>query len=344
MNRLASLRAFAAVCLVLAGVTAGVSAPAATLDDIRTRGKLVCGHAPNYPGFSSTDDQGATRGFDIDLCHALAAATLGDASKIQLVPLAPRDAFAQLQNGAVDILTHRFSATYVRDNGAGMSVTVTMFYDGQGFMVRQASGIKSVAGLDGASICVAQGTTTELNIADYFRAHAMKFQIVSFADLDEARRAYETARCDAWSGDRASLAGRGLALKSRADHFILPEIISKEPTGPLVRKSDRAWVDIARWTFFALITAEELGITQANAEELRTSSDNPEVKRLLGVTDDYGAKIGLSNDWAFAAIRAVGNYGEIFERNIGPRTRLDLDRGLNRLWKDGGLLYAPPFR
>jgi general L-amino acid transport system substrate-binding protein len=338
------LRRVAAVTCLIAIAAFGPLAGAGTLDDVRQRGKLVCGTAPNYPGFAFTDDKGERHGFDIDLCRALAAVVLGDPGKIQLTPLAPRDAFGQLQNGGVDILTHRFTWTYARDNGTGMGHTQVMFYDGQGFMVRKSSGIKSVNELSGASICVAQGTTTELNIADYFTAHGMKFNVVTFADLDEARRAYESQRCDAWSGDRASLAGRGLGLVNRAEHVILPEIISKEPTGPMIREADPQWADIARWTFFALIAAEELGITQGNVEEMKKNSTNPEIKRLLGVSDDFGKKNGLSNDWAYDAVKAVGNYGEIFERNVGPKTRLGLDRGQNRLWRDGGLLYAPPFR
>jgi general L-amino acid transport system substrate-binding protein len=333
-----------ALTLAALGAFGAVAAQSATLDDVKQRGKLICGVAPNIPGYAFTDDKGVVRGFDVEFCHALAAAVLGDPAKIETKPLQPRDAFAQLQNGGVDILTHRFTWTYTRDNGAGMSFVMVYLYDGQGFMVKQASGVKSATELNGASICIGQGTTTELNIGDYFRAHNMKYQIVSFAELDEARRAYEAGRCDAWSNDRGSLAARGLQLTKRADHVILPETISKEPIGPVVRKSDPQWLDIARWTFYSLIDAEELGITQANVDEVKKASENPEVKRLLGVTDEFGSKNGLSNDWAFDAIKAVGNYGEIFDRYIGPKTPLGLDRGLNRLWKDGGLLYTPPFR
>ena len=323
---------------------AAIAARAGTLDDVKQRGKLICGVAPNVAGFAYADDKGVVRGFDIEFCHALAAAVLGDPDKVELKPLQPRDAFAQIQNGAVDILTHRFTWTYTRDNGAGMTFLMVYIYDGQGFMVKKASGIKSTTELNGASICIGQGTTTELNIADYFRAHDMKYQIVSFAELDEARRAYESGRCDAWSNDRGSLAARGLQLAKREDHVILPETISKEPIGPVVRQGDAQWATVARWTFFALITAEELGVTQANVDEMKAKSENPEVKRLLGVTDDLGQKNGLDNAWAYNAIKAVGNYGEIFDRYLGPKTPLGLERGVNRLWKDGGLLYTPPFR
>jgi general L-amino acid transport system substrate-binding protein len=333
--------ALAAGGLVVA-LTAAASA--GTLDDVKKRGVLNCGIAPNIPGFAYADDQGVKRGFDVDFCHALAASVLGDASKIQVTPLGLRDAFASLTTGAVDILTHRFSWTYNRDNGGGMEYVGSFFFDGQGFMVRKSLGVKSAAELNGASICLAQGTTTELNVADFFRSHKLDYKIVTFAELDEARLAYEAGRCDAWSNDRGSLAARGLALKNRDEHVILPDTISKEPIGPIVRQGDDQWTHIARWTFYALVAAEELGVTSANVDDLRKSSENPEVKRLLGVGDDLGQKNGLTNDWAYNAIKQVGNYGEIFERNLGPKARLGLTRGLNAQWKDGGLLIAPPFR
>ncbi|HEX6980862.1 MAG TPA: amino acid ABC transporter substrate-binding protein [Alphaproteobacteria bacterium] len=329
---------------VFVAASAVASASGATLDDVKKRGVLHCGTAPNIPGFAYTDDQGVRRGFDVDLCRALAAAVLGDANKIQLTPLGLRDAFATLTTGGVDILTHRLTWTYNRDNGAGLDYIQTLYYDGQGFMTKKSLGVKSVNELGGATICVTQGTTTELNIADYFRARKMDYKIVTFADLDETRAAYEQGRCDAWSNDRSNLAARGLALKNRDDHIILPEVISKEPIGPIVRQGDTAWAHVARWTFYALIAAEELGVTSANVDELRRSTESPEIKRLLGVGDDLGQKMGLSADWAYNAIKQVGNYGEIFDRHLGPKTRLGLSRGLNALWKDGGLLIAPPFR
>jgi general L-amino acid transport system substrate-binding protein len=333
-----------ALSLVVVAVLGLAAAQASTLDDVKQRGKLVCGVAPNIAGFAFTDDKGVVRGFDVEFCRALAAAVLGDPDKIELKPFQPRDAFPQLQNGAVDIITGRFTWTFTRENGTGMSFVMIYNYDGQGFMVRKSSGLKSATELNGATICIGQGTTTELNIADYFRAHKLTYQIVSFAELDETRAAYESGRCDAWSNDRNSLAARGLLLKNRDEHVILPESISKEPIAPIVRKNDPQWLDIARWTFNALITAEELGITQANIDDQKTKSESPEVKRLLGAIDNLGSKIGLSDDFAYRAIKAVGNYAEIFDRYIGPRTPLGLDRGLNRLWKDGGLLYSPPYR
>jgi general L-amino acid transport system substrate-binding protein len=331
---------FVAACLA---AMISTTASAATLDTIKQRGTVNCGTAPNIPGFAFTDDKNVKRGFDVDLCRALAAAVLGDADKVQLTPLNLRDGFATLTTGGVDVLTHRLTWTYNRDNGGGLEYVMTIFHDGQGFMVQKSLGVKSVNDLKGASICVAQGSTTELNIADYFRARKMDYRVVTFADLDETRNAYEQGRCDAWSNDRSALAARGLGLKNRDAHMILPEIISKEPIGPIVRQGDAQWAHIVRWTFFALIAAEELGITQANVEEMRRS-EQPEIKRLLGVGDDLGQKNGLSADWAYQAIKQVGNYGEIFERNIGEKTRLGLSRGQNRLWTDGGLMIAPPFR
>jgi general L-amino acid transport system substrate-binding protein len=319
-------------------------ATSATLDDVKQRGVVHCGTAPNIPGFAFSDDQGNRKGFDIDLCRAIAAAVFGDAGKIKLTPLTPRDAFTTLQTGGVDVLTHRFTWTYNRDNGIGLDFTRVMFFDGQGFMVRKSANVKSVNDLGGAAICVAQGTTTELNIADYFRSRNLKYSIVTFADLDEARRSYEEGRCDAWSNDRGSLAARGLALKNRGEHVILPETISKEPIGPVVRQGDVQWAHVVRWVANALIAAEELGVTSANVDQQRESGTNPEAKRLLGVGDDLGQKLGLSPQWAYNAIKQVGNYGEIFDRHLGPGTRLGLSRGLNALWKDGGLLIAPPFR
>ncbi len=325
-------------------VAAVLPATGATLDDVRQRGVVHCGTAPNIPGYAFTDDKGERRGFDIDQCRAMAAAIFGDPTKIKLTPIGPRDAFASLATGGVDILTHRFTWTFNRDNGGGIEFVMPLFYDGQGFMVRKSLNVKSARELNGASVCMAQGTTTELNLADYFRSRNMRYSVVTFAEPDEARRAYDEGRCDAWSNDLGSLAARGLGLKNRADHVILPEAISKEPIGPVVRQGDSQWMHVARWTFAALIAAEELGVTQANVDEMKAKSENPEIKRLLGVGDDLGQKLGLKDDWAYQAIKAVGNYGEMFDRHLGPNTRLGLARGLNALWTNGGLLIAPPFR
>jgi general L-amino acid transport system substrate-binding protein len=330
-------------CAIGAFVAGHVAAAASTLENVKTRGVLRCGVAPNSSGFASKDAKGVYRGFDIDFCHAIAAAVLGDSKKIQVTPLGLRDGFATLASGGVDVLTHRFTWTFNRDNGTGIQTVLTVFYDGQGFMVRKAANIKSVKELDGATICVAQGSTSELNLADYFRAHNMKYQSATFAELDEARNAYEAGRCDAWTNDRGNLAARAQGFKNRADHVMLPESISKEPIGPMVKTGDDQWFHVVRWVSSAVIAAEELGVTSANVDEMRKSG-SPAAKRLLGAGDNLGQKLGLSQDWAYNAIKQVGNYGEIFERNVGEKTPLGLSRGLNALWKDGGLLLSPPFR
>jgi general L-amino acid transport system substrate-binding protein len=340
-----SIRAAALAACVIAASAAGlIAASAGTLEDVKARGVLRCGVAPNSPGFAAKDAQGNYRGFDVDFCRAIAAAVLGDAKKIELSPLGLRDGFATLASGSVDVLTHRFTWTFNRDNGSGIETVLPVFYDGQGFIVRKSANLKSVKDLNGATICVAQGSTTELNIADYFRTRKMTYQIATFADLDEARNAYDAKRCDAWSNDRGSLAARSQGLKNRADHMMLPETISKEPIGPMVKNNDNAWFHIVRWSAAAVIAAEELGVTSQNVDQMRQAGSSPEIKRLLGVGDDLGQKLGLSADWAYNIVKQVGNYGEIFERNVGEKTPLGLSRGPNAQWLDGGLLQAPPFR
>jgi general L-amino acid transport system substrate-binding protein len=321
------------------------TASAGTLEDVKARGVLKCGVAPNSPGFAYKDAQGNYRGFDIDFCHAIAAAVFGDGKKVEISPLGLRDGFATLASGGVDVLTHRFTWTFNRDNGTGIETVTTVFFDGQGFIVRKSANIKSVKDLNGATICVAQGSTSELNLADYFRTRGMKYQLATFADLDEARNAYEAGRCDAWTNDRSNLAARAQGLKNRADHVLLSETISKEPIGPMVKAGDSAWFHVVRWTVAALVAAEELGVTSQNVDQQKQAADTkPEVKRLLGVGDNLGQKLGLSADWAYNAIKQVGNYGEIFERHVGEKTPLGLSRGANAQWIDGGLLQAPPFR
>jgi general L-amino acid transport system substrate-binding protein len=339
MRTLTKLGAAALGLMLAAG-----GAFAGTLDDVKARGVLRCGVAPAAPGFAAKDAQGTMRGFDIDLCRAIAAAIFGDASKYEVTPLGLRDAFTTLATNGVDVLTHRFTWTFNRDNGTGLEFVGTMFYDGQGFYVRKSSGAKSIKDLDGATICVAQGSTSELNIADYFRAHKLQYKIATFADLDEARNAYDAGRCDAWSNDRGGLAARGLGLKERNANMLLPETISKEPIGPMVRMGDGGWTHLVRWTMAAVIAAEELGVSSANVDEMRASSTSPEIKRLLGVGDDLGQKLGLKPDWSYQIIKQVGNYSEIYEHNMGESTALGLPRGLNSLWRDGGLIFSPPFR
>ena len=337
-------RTTAAISAAIFVLCAALPAAGATLADVRARGAVRCGVSVNNPGFAYIDATGKPVGFNVDFCHALAAAIFGDAGKIEATMLATRDAFAILVAGGADVLVQNLTWTFNRDNGGGVETTQVLFFDGQGFMVPKASGVTHAAGLQGATICVAQGTTTELNIADYFAANHIAYKVVSFADIDESRRAYEAGRCDAWSADSSALAARGSVMKDRAGQMILPEIISKEPIGPMVRQGDAEWSHLVKWTFFATIAAEELGLSSANVDAARTDSSNPEVKRLLGVGDDLGQKLGLSRDWAYNVIKQVGNYGEIFDRNLGPKTPIGLARGLNALWRDGGLLIAPPFR
>ena len=334
------------VLIVSVGLLAafGVTAKAATLDEVKQRGQVRCGTSPNNPGFAFTDAQGRQRGFDVDLCRALGAAIFGDPTKIELKVAEPRDAFTVLTTGAVDVLTHRFTWTFNRDNGTGLEFTQAMFLDGQGFMVRKSLGLKSVKDLNGSIICAAQGTTTELNVADYFRQHKLEYKIVAFNGTDATRLAYDEGRCDAWTNDRGSLASRGQGLKNPADHMILPEAISKEPVGPIVRDSDPRWAHLVRWVLFALIAAEDLGVDSSNVDEMAKNAADPEVKRLLGTSDDLGQKIGLPKDWAYNAIKSVGNYAEVFDRNIGAKSPMGLSRGLNALWKNGGVMMAPPFR
>ncbi len=333
----------AAFAACIATAMSASAALAGTLEDVKARGVLRCGVAPNSPGFAFKDAQGNFKGFDVDFCRAIAAAVLGDSSKIELQPLGLRDAFATLAAGGADVLTHRFTWTFNRDNGTGIETVATVFFDGQGFVVRKASNIKSVKELNGATICVAQGSTTELNIADYFRSRKMTYKLATFADLDETRNAYEAGRCDAWSNDRSNLAARSLSFKNRAEHVILPDAISKEPIGPMVKAGDSAWFHIVRWVVSAVVAAEELGVTSENVDQMKTDG-NPEVKRLLGVGDDLGQKLGLQPAWAYNVVKQVGNYGEIFERHVGEKTPLGLSRGMNALWSDGGLLMAPPVR
>jgi general L-amino acid transport system substrate-binding protein len=333
-----------AACLIGASAVGLGSAAAGTLEDVKARGIVRCGVAPNAPGFAAKDAQGKFRGFDVEFCRAIAAAVLGNADKIETQPLGLRDGFATLATGAVDVLTHRFTWTFNRDNATGIETVLPVFFDGQGFVVRKNAGIKSIAELKGATICVAQGSTSELNLADYFRSRKMEYKLATFGDLDEARVAYEAGRCDAWTNDRGALAARSQGFKNRADHIMLPGTISKEPIGPMVKVGDTPWFHIVRWTSAAIIAAEELGLTSANVDELRKSGTNPELKRLLGADDNLGQKLGLPQDWAYNIIKQVGNYGEIFERHIGEKTPLGLGRGPNALWSDGGLLMAPPIR
>ena len=327
----------AAVALAAAG-----AASAGTLDQVKARGELICGANPSLAGFGQPDDQGRYKGFDVDECRAIAAAIFNDPDKVKYLPVNAKDRPTILASGQIDVLIRNTTWTLSRETG-GMFFTGVNYYDGQGFMVRKKLGVDSALKLDGASVCVQQGTTTELNLADFFRAHNMKFEPVVFATDDEATKAYDTGRCDAYTTDASGLYAERLKMSVPDYNIVLPEIISKEPLGPSVRKDDVQWFQIVQWTHYAMVTAEELGVTQANADQM-LKSDNPSIRRLLGVEGDFGAGLGLTNDWAYRIIKAVGNYGESFERNLGMASPIKIRRGLNALWTQGGLQYAPPIR
>ena len=314
-----------------------------TLAAVRQRDLLVCGTSTGAAGFSLPDSRGEYRGIDNDLCRALAGAVLGDAKKIRWVPLTTTARLPALQSGQIDVLIRTVTWTQSRDTANGLNFTAVSFYDGQGFLLRSALGLKSALELGGASICVVAGSTNELNLTDWARANKIDYRPVVFEQNDEARRSYLAGRCDAYSTDASQLAGLRASFPHPEEHVILPEIISKEPHSPVVRHGDDQWFDIVRWTFFALLTAEELGITQANVDSF-LASENPEVRRLLGLAGDHGPLMGLDRRWAYWAIKAAGNYGEIFERNLGMGSTIGLRRGLNDLWTRGGLMYAPPIR
>jgi len=330
-------------CLAGAALAAtALAAHAGTLDQVKARGQLICGSNTGLAGFGLPDSQGVWRGLDVDECRAIAAAIFNDPNKVKFLPINAKDRPTILASGEIDVLIRNTTWTLSRQTG-GMFFTGINFYDGQGFMVRKKLGVDSALKLDGASICVQQGTTTELNLADYFRANNMKLEAVVFATDEEATKAYDSGRCDAYTTDASGLYSERLKMSNPDDHMVLPEIISKEPLGPSVRRDDVQWFQIVQWTHYALLTAEELGVTQANVDE-KLKSDNPAIRRLLGVEGNYGEGLGLTKDWAYRIIKAVGNYGEIFERNVGQGSPIKIARGLNALWNKGGLQYAPPIR
>ena len=319
-----------------------LAAAASTLDQVKARGQLMCGANPGLAGFGLPDDQGVYKGLDVDECRAIAAAIFNDPNKVKYLPINAKDRPTILASGEIDVLIRNTTWTLSRETG-GMFFTGVNYYDGQGFMVKKKLGVDSALKLDGASVCVQQGTTTELNLADYFRAHNMKLEAVVFATDDEATKAYDTGRCDAYTTDASGLYAERLKMTNPDDNIVLPEIISKEPLGPSVRRDDIQWFEIVQWTHYALLTAEELGVTQANVDE-KLKSDNPAIRRLLGVEGSFGEGLGLTNDWAYRIIKHIGNYGESFERNVGMGSPIKIRRGLNALWDHGGLQYAPPIR
>lgn len=314
-----------------------------TLAAVKKRGVLNCGVSQGLPGFSATGNKGKWTGMDVDVCRAVAAAIFNNPDKVKFVPLNAKERFTALQSGEVDLLSRNTTWTQSRDGKLGIDFVGVTYYDGQGFMVRKKLGVKSAKELNGASVCTNLGTTTELNVTDYFRSLGMKLKLVSFEKSDEVVRAYDNGRCDVYTTDQSGLYANRIKLKKPDDHMVLPEIISKEPLGPAVRHGDNKWGDLVRWTLYALVAAEELGITQKNVAKM-AKSKNPEIKRILGTEGELGSYLGLKKDWAMQAIKAVGNYGEVFERNVGKNTTLKISRGQNALWTKGGLQYAMPFR
>jgi general L-amino acid transport system substrate-binding protein len=340
MNRLI----LALTLSVAVGTTSVATAVRAdTLETVKSRGVLNCGANGQLPGFGLPDAQGAWTGFDADYCRAIAAAIFNDANKVKFVPLTAKDRFTALQSGDVDVLVRNTTWTSSRDTQLGLNATGVNYYDGQGFIVRKMLKVNSALELGDASVCVQQGTTTELNLTDYFRANRMRLKTVTFATLDEAVKAYDSGRCDALTTDASGLYSVRLKLAKADDHVVLPEIISKEPLGPFVRHGDDQWFDVVKWVHFVLLNAEELNVNKANVDD-QLKSDNPEIKRLLGTEGNFGEQFGLTKDWAYRIVKHVGNYGDIFERNLGQASPLKITRGLNALWTKGGIQYAPPIR
>jgi general L-amino acid transport system substrate-binding protein len=332
------------------GLSAAASANATTLADVKAKGSINCGVSEGLIGFSNPDASNNWSGLDVDFCKAVAAAVLGDATKVKYVPLNAKERFTALQSGTIDVLSRNSTWTMSRDTTLGLSFAGVTYYDGQGFLVPKKLNVKSALELSGASVCTQTGTTTELNLADFFKANKLEYKVVAFEKNEEVLKAYQEGRCDVFTTDQSGLYAERLKFANPDDHVVLPEIISKEPLGPVVRQGDDQWFSIVKWTYYALLTAEELGVSSKNVDEMKTSA-NPEIQRLLSVKtkaedgteadNDFGKGMGLGPDWAYSAIKQVGNYSEIFERNLA---QLKIARGKNALWKDGGLQYAPPIR
>ena len=329
--------------LALAGFAGAAFGQAKTLDTVRQKGVVNCGVSTGVQGFSNPDDKGNWTGIDVTFCRAMAAAIFGDPTKVSFKPLTAKERFTALQSGEVDLLSRTTTWTMSRDSSMGLVFAGVTFYDGQGFMVKTGKKVTSAKQLNGASVCVQTGTTTELNLADYFRANKMTYKTVVFEKADEAIAAYDAGRCDTFTTDSSGLYAERLKLKNPAENVILPEIISKEPLGPVVKQGDFQWFTITKWVYYALLTAEELGVTKANVDEMLKST-NPEIKRLVGTEGEFGKGIGLTNDWAVKIVKGVGNYGEIYDETVGDKSPLKIARGINNLWTKGGLQYAPPIR
>ncbi len=342
--KLKQINVAAALVAALGAMLAAPAHAGKTLDAIKARGQVVCGVNTGLAGFSAADSGGKWTGLDVDVCKAIAAATLGDAEKVKYVPLNAQSRFTALQSGEIDILSRNTTFTLTRDASLGLSQTVVTYYDGQGFMVPVKSKIKSAKQLKGQTVCVQSGTTTEKNLTDYAKANALGIKPVVFEKVEAATGAYFSGRCIAYTTDASGLASvRNKEAKDPKEHIILPELISKEPLGPLVRRGDDEWFAIVKWVLYGLLEAEEYGVTMANVDQMKTSTD-PVVQRILGTGEDTGKLLGLDKEWMAKAIKATGNYGEIFERNVGPKSPLGLPRGVNSLWNKGGLMYAYPIR
>ncbi|KZN14488.1 amino acid ABC transporter substrate-binding protein [Marinomonas sp. TW1] len=324
--------------------TISTGAAAATLDDVKSKGFIQCGVSQGVPGFSNADVNGNWSGIDVDACRATAAAIFGDAQAVKFTPLSAKERFTALQSGEIDMLSRNTTWTYTRDTSLGLDFTAVNFYDGQGFMARKDLGVESALDLDGATVCTEQGTTTELNMADFFRKHKMNYVPVIVQKADEALAAYASGRCDVFTTDKSGLAAHRSKLSDPNAHVILPETISKEPLGPVVRHGDNQWKDIVTWAMFVQVNAEEMGISSKNVAKIKSESNDPGIRRLLGAEGNMGESLGLGADWAYNIIAEVGNYGEVFERNVGPNTPVGLPRGINNLWTEGGVMYAPPVR
>lgn len=327
---------------VLSFVAGG--AHATTLEDVKAKGFVQCGVNTGLLGFGAKDDNDTWNGFDVDYCRAIAAAIFNDPDAVKYTPLSAKDRFTALQSGEIDVLSRNSTWTMERETAQGLAFGVVTYYDGQGFMVRKAGGITSALELSGTAVCVQTGTTTKPNLEDYFMRNKMELKAVVFETPDEVNAAYDAGRCEAFTTDASALYATRLVLETPDDHIVLPEVISKEPLGPVVRQGDEQWFNIVKWIGFGLLNAEELGVKQANVAQMQSSSQSSEIRRLLGVEGTFGEDLGLSNDWVVNVVAAVGNYGEIFERNIGSDSPLQIARGLNALWTRGGIQYAPPVR
>jgi general L-amino acid transport system substrate-binding protein len=331
------------IALLALAFSSGHPARAQTLKAVMERGTLNCGVGQGLLGFSSMDDKNAWSGFDVDICRAVAAAIFGDPAKVTFTPLDAATRFSSLQSGKIDLLSRNSTWTMSRESSLGLLFAGVAYYDGQGFLLRRDAKIDTALQLGGKTVCTQTGTTTELNLADYFRANDMPLKVLALATAEESRQAYDERKCDVLTSDVSQLYAERLKLSAPDSHIILPEVISKEPLGPAVRQGDDQWFNLVKWTLYSLINAEELGVKQATIDDAVKSS-NPHIKRLLGTEGEFGAQLGLANDWAARAVRAVGNYGEVYERNIGTQSKLSIPRGLNALWTLGGIQYAPPVR